>query len=121
MNDKEMIARESLLRAAHTTIGESISDRLPGPNDDAQNEYIEDTLIATAREFANATRSRNTITGSPYDGQIHIDESRLIEAIRITNEECVAGTLPDAPLARSEYVIDQALRLYVSTRMGRMR
>jgi hypothetical protein len=67
MNNKEMMAREKLLRAAHNVIGESILDRHPGPNDDASSEYAEENLIAAAREFVDKISDRQCATGSPYD------------------------------------------------------
>lgn len=57
------MAQENLLRAAHDIIGESITDRLPGPHDDAGAEVAEERLIIRAREFVSATSRREVIGG----------------------------------------------------------
>lgn len=63
MNDREQDAREKLLRAAHDAIGETIADRLPAANDDAESECNEERLIAAARKFVEETRERDALGG----------------------------------------------------------
>lgn len=58
MTDKERMARETLLRTAHSIIGESITSESPRADDDAMAEYHEERLIQHAREFVKATHRR---------------------------------------------------------------
>lgn len=67
MNDKEHKAHEALLRTAHEVLGERIDDSPQGPNDDAQAEYQEEQLIVRARDFVEATQSRDCAIGHRLD------------------------------------------------------
>lgn len=64
--DEFYTARERLLARAHSVIGESIADRMPGATDDAESELHEELLIDAARALVGATWQRKLLFASPY-------------------------------------------------------